>query len=48
MSKNSAVVLSVTLSVAALVISGVVAGLILCKKMYEKNYFSVNRTDVFC
>ncbi len=48
MSKKAVIALTVSLSAAVLVIGAAVAGTIICKKIYEKNYFSANRTDVFC
>ena len=48
MSKKAVLALTVSLSAAVLLIGAAAAGTMICKKIYEKNYFSANRADVNC
>lgn len=48
MSKKAVIALTISLSAVAALIGAAAAGTVICKKLYEKNYFSANRTDVFC
>lgn len=48
MSKKAIIALTVSISATVVVMGAVAVGTVICKKIYEKNYFSANRTDVFC
>jgi hypothetical protein len=47
MSKKAIIALTVSLSAAALLAGAVVAGTIICKKIYEKNYFSADKSQLY-
>ncbi|MBR3969879.1 MAG: hypothetical protein IKJ87_02235 [Ruminococcus sp.] len=47
MSKKAIIALTVSLSATALLISAVAVGTVICKKIYEKNYFSADKSDLF-
>lgn len=47
MSKKAIIALTVSLSAAALLAGAAVAGTIICKKIYEKNYFSADKSQLY-
>ena len=47
MSKKAIIALTVSLSATALLISAAAVGTVICKKIYEKNYFSADKSDLF-
>ncbi len=42
MTKKAKIILAVSLSTVAVAASAAAATVVVCKKIYEKNYFSVN------
>lgn len=42
MTKKAKIILAVSLSTVAVAASAAAATVVICKKIYEKNYFSVN------
>ena len=47
MSKKAVIALTVSLSAAALLVSAAAVGTVICKKIYEKNYFSSNKSELY-
>ncbi|MBO5343288.1 MAG: hypothetical protein J6A57_02415 [Ruminococcus sp.] len=47
MSKKAVIALTVSLSAAALLVSAAAVGTVICKKIYEKNYFSANKSELY-
>lgn len=47
MSKKAIIALIVSLSATVILTGAAVAGTIICKKIYEKNYFSADKSELF-
>jgi hypothetical protein len=47
MSKKAIIALTVSLSAAALLAGAAVAGTMICMKIYEKNYFSADKSQLY-
>ncbi len=47
MSKKAIIALTVSLSATVLLAGAATAGALICKKIYEKNYFSANKSELY-
>ncbi len=47
MSKKAVIALCVSLSAATLFVGAVAVGAVVCKKIYEKNYFSADKSELY-
>ncbi|MBR5514081.1 MAG: hypothetical protein IKV85_08885 [Ruminococcus sp.] len=47
MSKKAIIALTVSLSATVLLAGAATAGALICKKIYEKNYFSADKSQLY-
>lgn len=47
MSKKAVITLCISLSAVALIASAATVGAVICKKIYEKNYFSADKSELY-
>lgn len=47
MTKNTKITIAVSVS-AAVILAAAAAGIIVCSKIYKKDYYSADRTNAFC
>jgi hypothetical protein len=47
MSKKAIIALTVSLSATVLLVGAATAGTLICKKIYEKKYFSANKSELY-
>lgn len=48
MTKNAKITIAVSVSAAVIFAAAAAAGIIVCLKIYKKDYYSADRTNAFC